>query len=168
MKAGVSAPAPLPPPGKPVKKNNGCGTAIAGIIALAVLFSIFGGSNSKPDAPAKPDEPSKPPVLSDAACAKDLSCIGEKHSTHAAVYCKDKIEAQASHDVKWSDGLLTPTMSRYRWGNKDHTAVTYIGDKVSFQNGFGAFTPMTYLCTVDVASDAILNVQVVEGRLPSD
>lgn len=171
----MSAATPVPPSSppkavKPVKKNSGCATFLAGGIALVALYSVFGGHSggSPSSASAAPPDPPKPPALSAAECAKDLSCVGEKHAIHASVYCKDKIEAHAAHDVKWSDGMLTPAMSRYRWGNKEHTAITYIGDKVAFQNGFGAFTPMTYFCTVDATTDAILKVEVIEGRIPSD
>lgn len=172
--------APVAPPrGKavaPAKQTSGCAKVAAGFIGLIVLLVIIGNNSDKPAQDKAPTaqpasgaapapEPAKP---SDADCAKDLHCAGEKHSIHASVYCKDKIEARAAHDVKWSDGMFSPSMSRYRWGNKDHTSITYIGDKVAFQNGFGAFTPMTYFCTVDVATDAILDVQVMEGRLPSD
>lgn len=172
MKAAPVAPPPKAA-AKSARQTSGCAKVAAGFIGLIVVLMIIANNSDKPPKSSAPTAPAaaadpKPAEPTDVECAKDLHCAGEKHSIHASVYCKDKIEARAAHDVKWSDGMFSPSMSRYRWGNKDHTSITYIGDKVAFQNGFGAFTPMTYFCTVDVATDAILDVQVMEGRLPSD
>lgn len=58
---------------------------------------------------------------------------------------------------------------RIGWGISnneiDNTKIRYIGDKVEFQNGFGALTPMTYVCTLDSSSKKVIDVQVSEGRL---
>lgn len=44
--------------------------------------------------------------------------------------------------------------------------MTVIGDRVKFQNGFGAWAPMIYECDIDPASERILDVRVSQGRLP--
>lgn len=168
--------AELPParsktaPGKPAKKGSGClGLIVLGFLVLLVIglvSSPSGGSKtSSSEPPPRQDEAAKKDA--DEKCRQDLACIAEKHLAAADVYCKDPIEAHAKHDVKWSDGTFESKMSRYKWvDEKTKAAVIYIGDKASFQNGFGAFTPVTYLCTLDVDNDKVLDVEVIEGRLP--
>ena len=57
-------------------------------------------------------------------------------------------------------------VDRYEWANKEKTEVTFIGDKVEFQNGFGAYTPMTYFCTFSLATKQITSLDMGEGRIP--
>lgn len=102
----------------------------------------------------------------DAACAKDLQCQGDKGTVAAGLFCADDVERLAKHSVKWTDGTLEPKFSRFRWTTSKQESITFIGDKATFQNGFGAFTPVIYEC--DMAADlrTVLNVRVSEGRLP--
>lgn len=171
MKPPVPATPAVPPKAKGKSNASGCFAVIVLVLIVLVVIGSFSGPAEK-----KPDDAGKSPSVAkvedpakgkeDEACRQDLRCIGEKHLADASVYCKDPIEAQAAHDVKWTDGTFELKMSHYRWSNADKTAVTYIGDKVSFQNGFGAFTPMTYLCTLDVDDNRVIDVKVIEGRLP--
>ena len=100
-------------------------------------------------------------------CEKDdLQCLGNAGLINAGVYCKDKVEKLAKHSVKWTDGWADSKFSRFGWRNKEDVVITYVGNKIEFQNGFGAFTPMIYEC--DLASDnkTVLGVRAEEGRLP--
>ena len=101
-------------------------------------------------------------------CTKDdLSCLGEKGLSGASVYCKKEIEKFAKYSVKWTDtSLFDMKFSRYRWKDQPAGIITYIGDKVEFQNGFGAFTPMTYECDLMPDNKTVLDARVYEGRLP--
>ncbi|ADZ72389.1 hypothetical protein [Polymorphum gilvum] len=101
----------------------------------------------------------------EVACRNDLTCWGEKASVVASVYCPDSIERLAKYDAEWVDGIFEPKFSHYRWRDKDRGVVTMIGDKVRFQNGFGAWMRMTYECDVDPSTDRVLDVRVLEGRL---
>ncbi len=97
----------------------------------------------------------------------DLTCLGNKYIANASVYCKRPVEKLALHDVKWTDGALDLKFSRFRWAPEGNGAITFIGDKAEFQNGFGAYTPVIYGC--DVADDGrtVLNAYIIgEGRLP--
>jgi len=67
--------------------------------------------------------------------------------------------------VRWTDGTLEPKFSMFRWGSKDSTIVTMLGDKVQFQNGFGAYTDMIYECDFEVTTRLPLGVRVREGVL---
>jgi hypothetical protein len=112
--------------------------------------------------------PASPPAVvvdSDASCRSDLKCFAEKQTGSASVYCKGPVERLAKHDFEWTDGFLEPKFSHYRWKDKENGIVTHIGDKIKFQNGFGAWGHYTYEC--DLASDGktVLDVRARPGRL---
>jgi hypothetical protein len=101
----------------------------------------------------------------DATCLADLKCWGEKHVIAASVRCDDAVERLAKYSHKWTDGLLEPKFSHYRWKNRATGVVTYIGDKIQFQNGFGAFQNHIYECDFDPRSEEVLDVRARPGRL---
>lgn len=100
-----------------------------------------------------------------AACRSDLECWGEKAWNVGTFRCPSLIERMAKYDFEWTDGMLEPKFSHYRWRNKANGIVTIIGDKIKMQNGFGAWTHMTYECDVDPESKIALDVRVREGRM---
>ena len=69
--------------------------------------------------------------------------------------------------ARWLDDILEPKISRSRLGNTStpHIA-TYIGDRIAFQNGFGAWVPHVYECDVDVSAERVVDVRVTPGLLP--
>ena len=101
----------------------------------------------------------------DAKCVQDLTCVGEKFIITVSGYCSQKVEQEAKNAVQWTDKTLEHKFGHYQWGNQDKSMVTLVGDKVQFQNGFGAFVNMVYACDVDVKSGDVLGVRVEEGRL---
>ena len=104
--------------------------------------------------------------MSEAECRKDIECASTKYFGAAVVACKPGIEAQAKHDVRWNDGMFNPMFTRNAFSTKYPTAIAYIGDKASFQNGFGAYTPVTYICLIDMDTEKLITVSISEGRLP--
>ncbi len=105
----------------------------------------------------------------EAECRSDLRCWGEKHLSSAHVYCRRPIERLARGDVEWDTGLLTDRFDRFMWPQEEgypEGAIRYIGDRAKFQNGFGAWLNVIYLCDFDPATDTVLNVEAGEGRLP--
>lgn len=129
------------------------------VIGLGFIGAIVSGGSGGGSSTAATSD-------SKACAADDLQCLGDRGSMAAGVYCKDEIERRARHSVKWTDGMLEPKFSRFRWKNKEKGIITYIGDKVEFQNGFGAFTPMVYQCDLGPDERTILGVRVTEGRIP--
>jgi hypothetical protein len=99
-----------------------------------------------------------------AECKTNLKCTGDENIFLASAYCQDEIARLARYSVRWTD---TTKFSRFRWLNKKQGSVTFVGDKVEFQNGFGAFMPHTYECDFDPASKKVLDVRAAPGRLPS-
>jgi len=98
-------------------------------------------------------------------CAGDLHCLGEKYFPEATVYCKPLVERLAKNNFEWIDGWLEPKFSHYRWKNKSLGVITYIGDKIKYQNGFGAWVLSVYECDFDTKSKAVLDVRASPGRL---
>lgn len=146
--------------GAPVKQKPtqyGCGT----LILLAFIVFIFIGVFSSNDSS---NTQSKPKV-SDAECKKTLQCWGDKHSIAAGVRCESYVEKLAKYSHKWTDGMLEPKFSHFRWKNQAKGVVTFIGDKIQFQNGFGAWQHYVYECDYDPSSEQVLDVRAREGRL---
>jgi hypothetical protein len=130
----------------------------------AVLFTLFvfcplffwfmSDLESRSESPGKKTE-----------CKTDLQCMGQENIFLAGAYCQDQIARLARYSVRWTD--TTRKFSRFRWLNKEQGSLTFVGDKVEFQNGFGAYMPHTYECDFDPASKKVLDVRAAPGRLPS-
>lgn len=113
----------------------------------------------------KSDDEAAQKAEQDAACRNDVSCIGEKKLVTAGVYCRDPIERLAKYTSEWTDGFLEPKFSHYKMKEKDSGVVTFIGDKIKFQNGFGAWQNMIYECDLDTKTDNVLDVRASAGRI---
>jgi len=98
-------------------------------------------------------------------CKKDLQCWGSKSSFRAISASKKRIENHAKYDFKWTDGWLEPKFSRLKWKNKKKLIITYVGDKIQFQNGFGAYQNHIYEVDFDTLNEKLLGIRVYPGRL---
>jgi hypothetical protein len=153
--------------GAPVEKKRKK-NEVSGFIFLVVIVGLIWwlSSDSEPTENTTANA-SSVESESEKECAKgDLSCWGEKNYVSASVYCKEPIERLAKYNHKWTDQFLEPKMSHYRWADVENNVVTFIGDKIQFQNGFGAFVPMVYECDLSADGKTVLDVRVREGRLP--
>jgi len=83
----------------------------------------------------------------------------------ASVYCPRKVENLAKHSFKWTDGFLESKFTHFKWRDQAKGVITYQGNRVEFQNGFGAFTPIVYECDLAPDNRTVLDVRVQEGRL---
>jgi len=148
----------LEPAGVSADKKAGAGCVGIGcltIIALFILFAVIGHSSNTSNSRSD-----------DATCRADLQCWGDKHSLSAALYCKEEVEKLAKYSHEWTDGLMESKFSRFRWKDREAGVLTYIGDKIKFQNGFGAWQNMTYQCDFDPSSKRVGDVRAYAGRLP--
>jgi hypothetical protein len=156
---------------KPVTaKDAASGFGIAIVVTIAAAFWYLAVDDDK-KSPTPASAAAAKPAKTDAECRADLHCWGEKNLAKADVYCKNYVERLAMHAVKWTDsGLFDTKFSRFKWLNQQAGTVTYVGDKVEFQNGFGAYTPMVYACDLgdlDQEAPRVLGARIVtEGRLP--
>ncbi len=100
-----------------------------------------------------------------AACRADVACWAAKFELEAAFACDDAVERLAKFSSRWTDGMLEPKFSRVRWGNRAAGTVVFLGDRIEFQNGFGAFQPHVYACEYDPEGRRVVNVSARPGRL---
>lgn len=115
---------------------------------------------------AKVDAEAAAKAIAEVNCKADLHCLGEKHSIDAAVTCRPFVERMAKNDFQWADSWIEPKFSHYRWKNKDKGVVTYIGDKIKYQNGYGAWVRHIYECDYSTSLKTILDVRARPGQLP--
>lgn len=101
----------------------------------------------------------------DDQCPTNLQCWGEKFKHEAEAYCPSRIERLASYDVRWTDSFYQRKMSAWRWKDKEKGTLTYVGDKVQFQNGFGAWQNINYECDLDPTKNKyVIDVRVFSGK----
>lgn len=100
-----------------------------------------------------------------ATCKKDIQCWGDKNNVEAGIQCDEYVERLANYSFEWTDGWMEPKFSHFRWLNMDKGYVTYIGDKIKFQNGFGAWQQYTYECDFDPETNLVMDVRAAPGRI---
>jgi hypothetical protein len=100
-----------------------------------------------------------------ATCAKDLHCLGEKYFPDATVACTPLVERIAKNNFEWIDKWYETKFSHYRWKDRPVAVITYLGDKIKYQNGFGAWTLSIYECDFDTKTKTVVDVRAMAGRL---
>ncbi|MBH3308907.1 hypothetical protein MXB02_10000 [Pseudomonas mosselii] len=130
---------------------------LAFIIFVGVKMCSGGSDTEKTEASAA--------KIDDATCKKDLQCWGDKQGIAAGVYCKDPVTKLGKYSARWTDGMLEPKFSRFRWLDQKAGTLTFIGDKIEFQNGFGAFQKHIYECDFNPANNQVLAVRAEPGQL---
>jgi hypothetical protein len=138
----------------------------AGLTLFVVIFGIgllvhwLGGKRESyvniqlPQSKAASVETKKTCSPDDAECAF-LASAGE-----ATVDCQQLIEAKSEHTVKWDSSLGKQVFAYKGWNSNQHKELSLIGDAVKFQDDHGAWTPMSYACTFDLASRKATSVHV--------
>ncbi|MDF3821694.1 hypothetical protein P3G55_17450 [Leptospira sp. 96542] len=157
---------PNPTKKEPTLKEKVIGAAVLAVLVLVGLSMCGDGEKEKKPPPTDDPGQAAKKAQEDAACRADLQCIGNKLVIAAGIYCPDSIEKLAKNSAKWTDGTFEPKFSRFRWKDGKKQTVVMIGDKVQFQNGFGAYVNMVYECEFNVQTERPEMVNVSEGRLP--
>lgn len=103
----------------------------------------------------------------EARCREDLQCIADKKHIEATFVCKRFVENLAKTDFQWVDGWSEPKFSRFRFKNLKHDTITYVGDKIQFQNGMGAWIRHIYECDYNIDDKSVVDVRARQGRMPS-
>jgi len=104
-------------------------------------------------------------LAEETACLKDLHCLGEKYDPDATVLCTPLVERLAKNNFEWIDKWYEPKFSHYRWKDRALGVITYLGDKIKYQNGFGAWTLSVYECDFDTKTKTVVDVRAAAGRL---
>jgi hypothetical protein len=100
----------------------------------------------------------------EAACVADFNCWANRHMRGANKACAPQIEAWAKYDYAWDTSTAEARFTRAILHNNGKQ-VSYLGDAIKFQNGFGAWVRHSYSCNFDVASKSVVKLVVNEGRL---
>jgi hypothetical protein len=129
--------------------------AFAAIILYAEISRRFFGSPSDKDNAAVSIKNEVP----DSVCRQNLRCWGDRHNIAASFACAPHIERLAEYSYKWTDGMLDIKFGHFRWSNQQAGIITYTGDKVQFQNGFGAWQNYSYQCDYDPESKSVIDVR---------
>ena len=139
---------------------------VLSVLTLSV-FAVF-AAGTMPDPPSSGGSgsaTSSSPKVSDDECRKTLKCWAEKHTSNAEVYCRRPVELMAKNNFEWTDSFLESKFTHYRWKNQARGEVTYVGDRIKFQNGFGAWIFHTYECDLDGTGEKVLDVRARPGRI---
>jgi hypothetical protein len=107
----------------------------------------------------------KEEIAAGAACEADIQCIGERKPVSATYACKPMVERLAKNDFQWTDLWLEPKFGRFKWRDQAAGTITYVGDKVKYQNGFGAWTRYVYECDYNFRSENVNDVRAYPGQI---
>ncbi len=147
-------------------KSFGCFTSsiiiTIGSAFIIALIANFNGNSSQSDSNNGSVAKSK---HSSDNCRNDLKCLAKENIVDAAIDCRIHIEKLSQFSSRWTTDKSFERFSHFRWLDKDNATLTFIGDKIEFQNGFGAYQPHTYECDYEPASKAVLAVRARAGRL---
>ena len=101
---------------------------------------------------------------------------GDDHRIAAKIQCEKAIEQRAQYDFEWTQGwggrifagwtAEDPANPSERFpAITESTLLVYAGDKIRFQNAFGAFRNYRYACYYHPESETVRKVIVSPGRL---
>lgn len=99
-------------------------------------------------------------------CKTNIQCWGKKHRLDATFASEKMIERMAKYQYEWTVNMFRDRLIRFKWRNKPDLTVTYIGDKIKFQNAFGAWQNMIYYVDYDPINKKVLDIRLQNGRLP--
>jgi hypothetical protein len=97
-------------------------------------------------------------------CKNSLSCWAKKNDFNVEISSRKRIERFAKYDFRWVDSWTRPKFSYYKWLNVKEGTITYIGDAIQFQNGFGAWQNYIYEVDYDPSFDEVIDVRIMPGR----
>jgi hypothetical protein len=100
----------------------------------------------------------------DAICREDFNCWSNKFNRAATKACAPQVERAAKNNFEWTDSFTAPKFPRAAI-NDNGASITYVGDAIKMQNGFGAWIIMTYECDFDTAAGSAVAVRVNPGQL---
>jgi hypothetical protein len=153
------------PEQSPAKKDSSVGItkALLGLFVLFIAYNMFsGGGSDKKEA----EQAAQVEAKKTAECKLSLQCWGDKYIATAGVYCKNDIEKLAKFSARWMDeSMLQSKFSQFKWLDEGSGTVTFVGDKLQFQNGFGAYQAVIYECDYDPTTKAVIDVRATPGRL---
>jgi len=154
LKCGAPISPPKPP--KKEKKKTGCAAWIGLFLVIGLVVGALedDGSSSSASTPAKPAK----------ACGDDIDCLYDKHDIEIAVGCGMAVESLALNSFKWTNKWHEKKFPYYQWKNKEQGTIVAMGDKIQFQNGFGAYINHKYYCRFNTKTGRAVKVEAEQGR----
>lgn len=133
-------------------KRPGCIGCLAAAGVILVIAVIIGIAIEILD-----NEPSREEKL---RCLQDLDCIQDKQDWFigGSLACAREVERLANWGFEWTNPWPSPKFDSI--GLASAQSFRLMGDRVRFQNGFGAWRQMQYTCWYQPLSDTVENVRV--------
>jgi hypothetical protein len=102
-----------------------------------------------------------PKLSKDEKCLRDLDCAAGKSDWFfdADAECAPYIEALAQYRAKWTEGFFENKFSHVGLRPR-YDSLRFTGNKVEFQNGFGAWQQMDYACFYNPLTKTVIDVKV--------
>ncbi len=119
---------------------------VRGVIVIAALIGIIVTIVYAADLDSDEDS------TQSTTASRDAGSKGEGE-------CKKAIESMARYDYDWTTGFLESAFYLTSDVNAEGR-VTRWGNKVKFQNGFGAWSRGSYWCTYDLDTKRVVDVEV--------
>lgn len=101
----------------------------------------------------------------ESACRAEMVCWAKMHKVAASDACQKAIEKLARYQAEWTHWAIDGIFKHAQWDNSAAGSLTYSGDSVKFQNGFGALLPHKYECDYDPELRLVTDVRAAPGRL---
>jgi hypothetical protein len=86
--------------------------------------------------------------------------LANKFDAASSVYCKSAVESLAKYDYEWTDDWLESKFPGYLTVTPSPYVFTSTGDKIKFQNGFGAWQNQKYYCDYNVKTKQVVRAWV--------
>ena len=106
---------------------------------------------------------SAPLIAENIECRESAVCFGQKHQARATVFCAKQVERLARYDFKWTNNWYQAKFDWIGWKNKENKVLIYGGDKIKFQNGFGAWANYMYKCVYDPERNLVMDIEITPG-----
>ena len=101
-------------------------------------------------------------ALENSKNASNPEYLFNKFSVEATFKCKKPIESSAKNNFEWFDSAFERKFDSYITKTPSPGVFIMVGDKIKFQNGFGAWKIMEYKCTYDSVAGKVLDVEVYD------
>lgn len=101
----------------------------------------------------------------DEKCIENLTCWAAKNLADATKQAEYFIERMAKFDYQWINNPDENKLTYYKWYDKERLIIQYTGDKIKMQNGFGAFSHMTYKCYYDTINKKMIDIKLSKGKI---
>jgi hypothetical protein len=83
--------------------------------------------------------------------------LSDNYSQAASFPCQKAVEKLASYSYEWTDGFFETKFNSYSTKTLTPGILIIKGDKIKFQNGFGAWKIMRYQCAFDVQTGEVID-----------